>query len=378
MKKKIGILTQPLHDNYGGLLQAYALKSTLEKLDFNVEIVNRRKPYHSLKYRIANLLNRIRGKKTSYSLSISEKSIISKNTRYFAETYIKDITAPIYTSGQLKSIKNNYDAFVVGSDQVWKPAYSPDIANYYLDFVTNNKVAGLAYAASFGGDTWDYSPEQTATCLAHVHKFKAISVREESGVNLCKNNLRVEAVHVLDPTMLLKKEHYITLINNEKEKINSEHVLMHYVLDMENPKQQLIDKLADALKLTPVSVTQKKKVTKENVHSNIEDCIYPTVTSWLNGFHQSEFVITDSFHGTVFAILFNKPFLVFGNPGRGNARFTSLLKMFGLEERFVLDASKVTVNDIQNMDEIDWNKVNGILESKRDLSFNFLKNNLVI
>lgn len=376
MKKKVGILTQPLHDNYGGLLQAFALKTTLESIGLNVEIINRRKPYTSLKYKLARFISKLKGKKVAYQPTAEQKKMISTNTNYFTQKYITHITKPIFSDGELRKYKNNYDIIVVGSDQVWKPSYSPNIANYYLDFIDNPQVIGLAYAASFGGNTWDYSVLETEKCKNNINKFKAISVREDSGIDLVKNNLNAEAVHVLDPTFLVERDTYINLIKNENENPIEDNTLITYVLDKNPEKKKLIEKVASTLNLTAKSINVKEKATENNLKNKPDDCIYPTVTSWLNGFYGGDFIITDSFHGTVFSIIFNKPFIVLANPGRGNARFLSLLKDFGLESRLVLKPDEVDINQLVNLSPIDWDFVNNRINERKLFSFQFLTDNI--
>ena len=374
MSKKIGILTQPLHDNYGGLLQAYALKTVLEKQNAKVEVINRKRDTESSKFFIKNFIKKVLGKKTTLVLNDKQKETISKNTNYFNKKYIKNVTKPVINTNGLKEISTNYDLFFVGSDQVWRPSYSPQISNYYLDFLPDNEQKGVAYAASFGVDTWEYNEAQTAICKKNVSKFKAISVREDSGIKLCKEHLDVPAVHVVDPTMLLTKEEYVTLIEQENEPaINGE--LMHYVLDSNNDKEALINNIASFYDYKIFSCHQKKKVNKENLN-NIDDCVFPRVTKWLNGFHTAKFIITDSFHGTAFSILFNKPFLVVANSKRGKARFDSLLKMFNLQDRLLVDINDIKNLKIEDLKPIDWEQVNNILADKKKFAINFIVSNL--
>lgn len=375
MSKKIAILTQPLHDNYGGLLQAYALKTILEdNSGVAVDIINRRRDTESFMFHFKNFVKKILGKKAKLILTKKQKSVISEHTNYFANKYIKNITEAITTGEGLHKISNNYKLFFVGSDQCWRPSYSPQISNYYLDFLEENEVKGVAYAASFGVDNWEYTPEQTKVCKQNISKFKAISVREDSGIGLCEKHLDAPAMHVVDPTMLLTKEEYIALIEQEKEPvINGE--LMHYVLDSNNDKEALINSIASFYDYKIFSCHQKKKVSKENLN-NIEDCVFPRVTKWLNGFHTAKFIITDSFHGTVFSILFNKPFLVVANSKRGKARFDSLLKMFNLQDRLLVDINDINNLKIEDVKPINWGGVNAILEDKKLFSLDFIKSNL--
>src|SRR5690606_9384237 len=152
MKKTIGILTQPLHSNYGGLLQAYALKKTLEDLGNDVVVVNRRNNPNSVRNRFKEFVKRIIKKRQNFALTDAQRDIITKHTNYFIEHYIKEITPPIYSTRELRKITSDYDWLFVGSDQVWRPLYSPNIYNYFLDFLDDSSKKGIAYAASFGVD----------------------------------------------------------------------------------------------------------------------------------------------------------------------------------------------------------------------------------
>ena len=127
--------------------------------------------------------------------------------------------------------EKDFDAIIVGSDQVWRTCYNPQIENAFLDFAKEWKhVRRIAYAPSFGIDEWEYSEEQTQKCRQLVQKFDAVSVREVSGVKLCREYLGVEAKHVLDPTMLLDKEDYLYLISRA-EVVRHSNTLLQYVLD---------------------------------------------------------------------------------------------------------------------------------------------------
>ena len=118
----------------------------------------------------------------------------------------------------------------------------------------------------------------------------------------------------------------------------------------------------------------EKKTTYENCGKQIEKCIYPPVEQWIKGFMDAHFVVTDSFHGCVFSILFNKPFIAISNSGRGKSRFLSLLSIFGLEERLIDNPGDCVPELIGSV--INWESVNSILEEKRKESFHFLKTHL--
>jgi len=370
---KVGILTQPLKTNYGGLLQAYALQESLKILGHNTWIIDRDYSHPNLQKKILNKFKRIIPFGT-YSLppTSKEKEVIDQYTSYFRKRYISPTTEKITRSSEMTKLENlGFEAFVVGSDQVWRPGYSPCITNYFLDFVACEKgIKRISYAASFGVKEWEFSEQQTKECSSLARMFNAVSVREASGIDLCKKYLGIDAVHVLDPTMLLNSEDYINLVNNEEE-LDSSGDLMTYVLDITNEKEVFIKKIAENLGLTPFTVMQQEKLTRK---TEINNSIFPPVTRWLKGFMDAKFVITDSFHGCVFSILFNKPFIALGNKNRGLARFESLLKTFKLENRLITEFT--VFNEEIFCNNFDWDYVNNILDNERNKSYQFLKNSL--
>lgn len=368
---KIGILTQPLHSNYGGLLQNYALQQTLVRAGHEVETIDwgggsgLHETLYRIKIRVLHTLFPNKYPQLKYRPNKKERAIIQRNTNHFINTYINHTEAMhSYEEFVKQASKGKYDAYVVGSDQCWRPCYNAFLSSMFLDFVQDKQVKRIAYAASFGTDKWEFTPQQTAVCALLAKKFDMVSVREDSGVKLCKEHLGVDAVHVLDPTMLLTKEEYIQLIEKEKEP-KSNGTLFNYILDPDAKKSVFIQKVAKAKGLKAFQVLPKCQAeirTKEDVKKRIEDCVFPGVTTWLRAFMDAEMTIVDSFHGMVFSIIFNKPFWAIGNVSRGMSRFTSLLKMFHLEDR-LLDADNL--DDVDFSKPIDWTMVNGILEEKR-------------
>lgn len=360
---RIGILTLPLHTNYGGILQAYALQTVLERMGHEVVVIDKPKvlPVPSLFMVGKRIIKRLFGYRVGVFSEWKHNRIypvISRHTQPFVENYIH--RKIVHSSEELK--EDDFDVIVVGSDQVWRPIYYPGrIENAYLSFAQKWNIIRVAYAASFGTNNWEYTSEQTKKCGELLKMFDVVSVREESGVELCKERFGVEAVHVLDPTMLLDKEDYIRLI--EKAKIpRSNGTLLNYILDETSEKHILIEQIAKEKNLVPFRVNSKV----EDPTAPLEERIQPPVESWIRGFHNAEFVVTDSFHACVFSILFAKPFVVIGNKERGMARFESLLKMFGLEDRLY-------GSEQFGKKDIDWNAVRKRLTELRICSFELLK-----
>lgn len=379
---KIGILTQPLHANYGGLLQNYALQQTLIRAGHEVETIDWYSPksfrsrLSMVKWHLLAALLPNKCKAPKYQPTDKEKAAIQREINKFIRTYIHHTPAATSLKGFVEMAKERkYEGYVVGSDQCWRPCYNTFLPAMFLNFVNQNPVKRIAYAASFGTDQWEFSPEATDQCAALAQKFNLVTVREDSGVKLCKEHLGVEATHVLDPTMLLTKEDYIQLIETEKEP-KAAGTLFNYILDPDETKTSFIIRVAEGLNLTPFQVLPKYQAetrTKEDVKKRTEDCVFPGVTAWLRAFMDAEMTIVDSFHGMVFSILFNKPFWVIGNVERGMSRFTSLLKLLYLEDR-LLEVSELDKVDFTR--PIDWERVNILLEQKRDESKNLLLNAL--
>ena len=377
---KIGILTQPLHSNYGGLLQNYALQQILLRAGFEVETIDWcgakgiRESLYRIRLRILHAIFPRHYSKPKYAPNYNEISVIRRNTNDFIRKYIKH-TKTISSKRMFAKQADfgKYDAFVVGSDQCWRPRYNSFLSAMFLDFVQDDQLKRIAYAASFGTDMWEFTSQQTSTCAPLAKKFDLVTVREDSGVELCKRYLGIDAKHVLDPTLLLSKEDYIHLIEAENEPY-AEGTLFNYILDPDDRKTSFIKNVANITGLKAFQVLPKCQAetrTEEDLKERIEDCVFPKVTTWLRAFQDANMTIVDSFHGMVFSILFNKPFWVIGNSKRGLSRFTSLLKTFHLEDR-LLDVNNLC--DVDCTINIDWGRVNALLEQKRNESKKLLLN----
>ena len=357
---RIGILTLPLHTNYGGILQAYALQTVLERMGHEVHVIEKKRqplsiPIQKIPFCYGKrIVKNIIGRKCPifYERKYNrEQPIIRQNTDKFIKKYIHIAEYDDFFDIN----ESEYDAIVVGSDQVWRPKYFGQnrIENAYLKFAEGWNIKRIAYAASFGTDDWEYNSKQTSECGRLLRMFDAVSVREDLGVDLCKRYFGVEAQHVLDPTLLLVKEDYIKLFeaaNTPKSNGN----LLCYILDETEEKTALIKSIAGEKGLIPFNV----KSISDDINSPLSERIQPSLEQWLRCFYDADFVITDSFHACVFSIIFNKPFIVYGNVNRGLSRFISLLNMFGLKDRLVS-----TVDEICNLKSIGYEKVCDKLES---------------
>lgn len=365
---QIGIITLPLHVNYGGILQAYALQNVLKRLGHSPVLLDKGwPPYENFNDFVIRLFkysfNRLFHRKT---LPIKQFIYRNKyinaehiNTIKFVETYITRKNYVVFP--EIK--EDDYDAFIVGSDQIWRKSYFNPIEHAFLDFADSWAVKRLAYAVSFGGGTVDYTKKEIDNCRRLVTKFDAIGMRESSGVDLVKTVMGTDAVQVLDPTMLLSKEDYIEKLSIDTEEGSNGDMLV-YILDMTEEKIAMVEAVSKSLHLKPFYVNERSDKIANN------DCIvYPRVEKWLRGFYDAKFVFTDSFHACAFSIIFNVPFIAYGNKVRGVDRFYSLLGLFELESRCISNLAEVKSVITAN---INWQKVNIRWKKERTKSIDFL------
>ena len=339
---RIAILTLPLHTNFGGILQCYALQTVLERMGHNITVLNTDFDEVGYKTRgelfIKRLIKMILRKESKFYGWKTEREITHKYTQTFIDSHIH-----IRNIKDLFLLKEGeYDVIIVGSDQIWRPLYYQPIANAYLKFAKDwTYIKRIAYAASFGTDNWEYTQQETQECASLLKLFDAVSVRESSGVDLCKRYLNVDAVQVLDPTLLLTKDDYLELVDCSNVK-RHEGELLYYFLDVTLEKMNLANRLA---KESGLNLYEVNNVCTAD-YSHFEKRIQSSLEQWISGFRDASFVITDSFHGCVFSILFNKPFVIISNKKRGISRLISLLSILGLQNRLVDERDIVLKKDI--------------------------------
>lgn len=370
-KKKIAILTQQLGCNYGGIIQNYALQKVVKQLGYNVITIDRADDNPHSKFKI--LLSEY--KHLFYKKILNKNVVTFLDYRNICKTNIRFIKIYINKSPKFRStsalkkyfIKEKFSAVIVGSDQVWRPIYSPNIYNYYLDFLQHrNDVLKIAYAASFGTAEWEYSEQEEERCTELIQQFDGVSVREEIGAKLCDDYLnRKDAILVLDPTLLLTAEDYSMLIKKEKQQLG----LFTYILDQSDFKDEFVKKCASFLNLKH-HYNQAPQSSNNIDTGKLSDYIIPPIEGWLQGFRDSEFIITDSFHGTAFAIINRKTFFVLVNKARGASRFESLLGQLGIEGRLIYSLEDFDYSRLN--ERIDHQGVNIKLDKLKEKSFQYI------
>lgn len=296
---RIAILTLPLHVNFGGILQCYALQTVLERMGHEVSVLNTDFVNVDYKTRIGLFIKRLVktciGKESKFYGWKTEREITQKYTQVFIRKHIHLLN--VQDLSLLK--EDDFDAIVVGSDQIWRPMYYQPIANAYLKFAKDwTSIKRIAYATSFGTDKWEYTHEETQECASLVKLFDAVSVRENTAVDLCRKYLEVEAVQVLDPTLLLSKEDYLKLIDQSKLKKNEG--VFAYFLDVTSSKMDLANRIA---KERGLKLYQFNNPNVDCLSLHFEKRIQQPIEEWIAGFRDASFVVTDSFHGCVFSII---------------------------------------------------------------------------
>lgn len=397
---RIAIITLPLHTNYGGVLQAYALQKTLEGMGHSVTILQpgkilpEPKGFNFLRKIVTRSFRKyVLGRK---DVEIFRERRINREFPTVGREFVRffDKYLNIRRISSLKQIReSDYDAFVVGSDQIFRPKYNPYLLHSFLDFTFKDKgklgslyngfdgwkVKRVIYGASFGSDVWEFTPEQTEIAGRLVDRFEGISFREKSGVEMARNNFLRWNMPVLDPTLLLPADDYLSIIEDYR---NTESVsdkrIFEYVLDRTKGSEEAVAAFESALSKENADGrphTVRFLSTNPRGTGPVESRIQKPVEEWLGAISDASFVVTDSFHACVFSLIFHRPFAVMANHDRGVSRIEWLLEQFGLEDRLVENISKETVAEMVKK-EIDWVDVDTRLEEMKCDSLSFLSTSL--
>lgn len=362
---KIAIITIVDNINYGTYLQAYATHEIIKSLGHNPIIINYTRPYISSKeVALGYLKNQKMSilKRLSYAFfyTLLYPFMIWQVKRFLTRN--ANMT-PLYRSyNELKQNPPQADLFLTGSDQVWNSNYNNGIdESFFLSFTSKDKYA---YAASIGLNSF---PEQEKEKIKKLlQEYKAISVREYFGIEAL-NNIGVNNItQVLDPTLLFTKDKWLSMIKTKSKKETDKYLLIYSVESGRNDfVLQQAKEIASKrnLKLYWICPTYKfKKILGVNKVFN-----FASVEDFIHLFANADFIIASSFHGTAFAINFNKEFLSV-SPGKYNTRVCSLLKLCKLENRYISDSLKTN----ESIENINYRSVNSILDLEREKSISFL------
>lgn len=369
-----------MHLNYGGIIQNWALQQVLKSMGHEPVMINRchDAPVRTAKLMLARSLSLVKhltlkaiGRDSWARLCNPFARVYNLYQPRFADKYFcnKHIekSKELYSDEELRRWieKCDLEAFIVGSDQVWRQEYSPRIETYFFDFLlATDKRKRIAYAASFGTDCGYIAADKLAVCSRLLNRFNAVSVRENGGLKIVREVFGYkEAVKTLDPTLLLSPYHYRAVINGVSEP--SKPYVAAYILDDDDEKTSVLNDVVSTLN-QPVKW----------MSANYSGSKMPTVPQWLATFADADFVVTDSFHGCIFSIIFEKPFIAIGNIERGLDRFSSLLDSLGLGNRLIYSFDEFNANRYALLSPIDYESVNALLDEQRHNSHRFLTNAL--
>lgn len=378
---KVGIITIVRVNNYGAELQAYATLAALQKIGYEAEIIDYL--FYKNKMHKATRLSRpvfpmsvkkrltewLYPKRARLKAAIQHNKLMAVRENRFTQFHDKNTRfSKTYCSyDELIKEQLDYDAYIVGSDQVWNPGVYSSLDPYFLKFAPSDKKK-LSYASSIG---LTKLPDYTHTYYHEaLNGLDAISVREEQAVGLIKQVSEREAQWVLDPTLLLNLEDW-TKVAKQVDGIPEKYVLLYELTPCPYLKS-LAKHIAKMKGCNVVRITKDaNRVEPDEDVVNVMDA-GPAEFLWM--FHGAEFVVTNSFHGTAFSINFNRPFYVV-TPARklNNSRQHSILKLFGLSERLIAEDAQLPTEEMLHVDFIH---VNNILEQQRELSYKYLKDNL--
>lgn len=341
--------------NYGGELTQYALYCALLDMGYSVLMIER--PADSRK---------------ATKASLARKPILFRKDPY--PSYAK---SRIFANlAEMKFLNLQCKVFVAGSDQMFNNNLYNDCNKYMaMNFVSDNHIK-IAYAASWGHDRIWGAESDRAEESYFLRKFDAFSVREDSAVELCEQEFGVSATQVLDPVFLCPYENYKRLMKHASEEVPQERYLFSYILDVDKEKEDILNLYARKKQLVVqamIDELKKKKFTPIEDFWSIPTRMDAKIEDWIALIANSEFVITDSFHGMCMAIIFHKQFIAIVNKSRGETRFTSIAKTLGLESRLVYSYREME-RILDEMETIDYDAVEERLTKERNKSRKWLKN----
>lgn len=372
--KTIGIITYHHYYNYGTMLQALALQEKVEQLGYQAELIdfkqdNSLSRYEMLKLRIKRMPVYIKERKKYRALADSREKIKEKNELFeqFYKTYLHVGKKKYTTTQQLMENPPVYDGYVVGSDQTWNPFVANSPEAFFLPFVENKSKKG-SYGPSLAVKS--LSDEKEKEYRKKLSNFSFLSCREQDGAQLLSRITRKEVKCVLDPTLLLSAKEWGKYCEFE---IPKEPYILVYFLGEKSEHRRAVEKIQE--------LTNWKIISLPAAYLEMENNDYKKVwggpKEFLSLIRGAALICTDSFHGTMFSINFQRNFFSFckssdSEESSENSRLYSALNIFGLSNRIIHNMDNLTAEDIS----IDYKNVIPILEEQRRDSIEYLENML--
>ena len=372
--KTIGIITYHHYCNYGTMLQALALQEKVEQLGYQAELIdfkqdNSLSRYEMLKLRIKRMPVYIKERKKYRALADSREKIKEKNELFeqFYKTYLHVGKKKYTTTQQLMENPPVYDGYVVGSDQTWNPFVANSPEAFFLPFVENKSKKG-SYGPSLAVKS--LSDEKEKEYRKKLSNFSFLSCREQDGAQLLSRITQKEVKCVLDPTLLLSAKEWGKYCEFE---IPKEPYILVYFLGEKSEHRRAVEKIQ--------KLTNWKIISLPAAYLEMENNDYKKgwggPKEFLSSIRGAALICTDSFHGTMFSINFQRNFFSFckssdSEESSENSRLYSALNIFGLSNRIIHNMDNLTAEDIS----IDYKNVIPILEEQRRDSIEYLENML--
>lgn len=373
---KVGIITITDGANYGNRLQNYAVQQLVKSLGVDAETIRRstKRDLSTIQkciFLVKEIIKKIIGKKNTHFCFRKRKKRFCKFNKEriaFSNLTLKNNKAP-------KGICSKYDYFLCGSDQIWNANFeivSSDIMNHLASFAEPNQR--IAFAASFGTDR--VAPEYENIFKKELCKFKAIAVREEAGKRIVDElTMTNRSIVVLDPTLLIGEQEWLNLEKKPSYLEAGEYVLTYFLGKKNALLEKKIDEIAKSSKLNVINLGIEF-LTDDRIVNLDHFCTSPDEFVWL--IHNATYVLTDSYHASIFSIIFNRPFLCYDRTmnkkgNEMNSRIDTLLSRFNLE---------YCKDDIENPQKFprckDYSGIYSILNDERDKAISFLREALEI
>lgn len=340
---KIGLLTVHCSTNPGASLQAYALSEKLKQLGMDVSLIDYRPFYFTSDVDPVNKKKVKKGIKSQIGMLLMGGKLRKEYKGYleFEDQFLPNKTKRYNSLEELEADTPKCDAFICGSDQIWNPQHTRYDSVMELSFAKKAGIPSYSYAASIGQDV--LTDKDLSFLQDNIRGFHGISVREESAKDILESKLGFENVlRHIDPTLLLDKGEWREIESNKHEDIKGKYIVFYPLAD--NPiVPSLLEKIKQKYKLPIVAMSRR---LKKNKNVDIQLRMF-TPNDFVDLIDHAEYVVTNSFHGCVFSLLFGKKLISYKNQAR-NTRMECLFDMFGVK--------KPQIEDISELDQTEFEK----------------------
>lgn len=367
--KKVGIVTFHRPYNYGANLQAYALQKKLQTMGYDVKIID---------YRNKNIEETTKVVKTNFkgmnlkqivktciaNVCFLNKNILRKREFKKFQEQNYELSNIYKSKNELEDGKEVFDIYISGSDQIWNPEITKGIDDVYTLNLDIKNIKRISYASSLGNVKLDSYKKEL---ISRLKKYDFLSVREKAAQELLKEEINKKIEVVLDPTLLLSQKQWNSIIKNENKE--TEEYILFYTISEDKNMFKIVNKLSE--------MTNLKIITFRRSNGNLKNVLKNYYTKgpedFINAFKNAKYIVTSSFHGTVFSIIYNKPFFV-NYCGTENKRVDNLLNVLNIKDRYINKPEDLTIEKINQ--KVDYQEINQNLSKEAARCEQYLKNTI--